>query len=259
MPEESTFAFNINEQFPNLPHAPIHEAVIQFQGRAEAAWNEKQIIDQLRQLLPDYRVYQSERTMQQEFRLGQVSSAPVVRDLGWIGVKFMSLDKSQIVSFGRDSFSFSRLRPYASWEQFITEALRLWPIHQRIAQVSEVSRLGVRFINQVAVPKATFNVAQYFTSPPAPSAGLKLHLLHFFQNSRFAVPGYPYAVNVIRAVQPSAGNKALPLVILDVDVFITNPFAPGAPELQNALPHFRWLKNKMFFDNFTPETIASFR
>jgi hypothetical protein len=85
----------------------------------------------------------------------------------------------------------------------------------------------VRFINRITPVEVT-RLANYLTQAPKPPKGLTLPLSGYLHQDTFDVPGYSYAVNVIQTIQPqltSTGTESASL-ILDIDVFVTRPFAP---------------------------------
>jgi hypothetical protein len=47
-------------------------------------------------------------------------------------------------------------------------------------------------------------------------------------------------------------------LILDVDVFTTQPLEPKLGTLEERLTEMRWLKNKVFFGSVTSSAIRSF-
>ncbi len=71
-------------------------------------------------------------------------------------------------------------------------------------------------------------LVNYLTQAPKPPKGLTLPLFGYLHQDTFDVPGHSYAVNVIQTAQPqltSTGTESASL-ILDIDVFVTQPFAP---------------------------------
>jgi uncharacterized protein (TIGR04255 family) len=75
-----------------------------------------------------------------------------------------------------------------------------------------------------------------------------------------AVPGHPYAINIIRTIQPSTGNGGAGTgVILDIDVFTAQEFEPDEGKLVHRLLEMRWLKNKAFFGSVTEKALERFR
>jgi uncharacterized protein (TIGR04255 family) len=255
----------VGEDFEHLKHAPISEAVMAITCRPGVSWNESEISPRLKELVKDYPRADSQKGMQHEFKFGPggTASAPNSTDLGWRGLQFKSPDGLQIAGFFNDTFLFSRQPPYQSWTLFLNEALRLWEIHAAIAAPTEIQRIGLRYINQVGM-EAGLKIHDYFRSPPQGSgSGLDLPMVGFFHQGMFSVLGHPYLLNVIRTIQP---GLALPGVqfpqgrlILDIDVSINGPQSLEKSHLVNSLAEMHWLKNKIFFGNFTKKALLSFR
>ena len=79
----------------------------------------------------------------------------------------------------------------------------------------------------------------------------------FMHHETLAVPGYPYAVSFIRAIQVIA-NQPLAL-ILDIDVFTLEQTALPSSVLERRLAEMRWLKNKVFFGSITEKAVNMVR
>ncbi len=252
---------DITERFPHLPNAPIVEAVIDIRGRAGAPWEESAIREKLKAELPDYPQASSHREFRHEVKMvpGQEPQQTVI-DLGWKGVRLQSTDKLHIAQFNRDGFVFSRLHPYESWEQLIREAMRLWKIHREIGRPSEVQRLGLRFINRILLPPKYVDFEDYLKAPPKPPDGLDLPFHGFFHNETLAVPGYPYAINIIRTIQqPQPPDHDRIGIILDNDVFTVGSFEFQQEILEHRLAEMRWLKNKAFFGIISQKALVTFQ
>ncbi len=252
---------DLAEQFPHLPRAPIVEAVIDIRGRAEVPWEESTIEVQLKAQLPDYPRLSSHREFRHEVKMapGQQPQQSL-EDMGWKGLRLQSTDKLHIAQFNRDGFVFSRLHPYESWQQLIREGMRLWKIHKELARPSEVQRLGLRFINRILLSPKDLNFEDYLNAPPKPPDHLDLPFHGFFHNDTLAIPGYRYAINIIRTIQqPQLPEPDRIGIILDHDVFTLEPFEVQQEVLERRLAEMRWLKNKVFFGSITDKALATFR
>lgn len=257
-PASAPLSINLAESFEHLSHAPISEAVFQIRGRALTAWDEPVILPALKSRLPDYPKAESSHV--QQLILNNKPSPPI--DLGWSGAVLRSVDGLEVANFQRDSFSFSRLAPYQGWTRFSAEAFRLYAIHRELAQPADAHRIGLRFINQFAVPSEGFELSDYFNQPPSAHVGLALEPAVFFHQDTFRVPGHPYGVNVIRTLQPTVnlgGQLSSPKLILDIDVFTEIPSLIDIPQIHTRLQEMRWIKNKVFFGSLTASVINSFR
>lgn len=258
----SKIELKTGERFPHLRNAPITEAVIELRTRAETAWTETEVQSKLQAALPDYPGIHAAQRIQQAFVVGpdQIPQQ-TVSDLGWQGLQFQTADKLNIAGFYRESFLFSRLRPYTKWEDFTKEALRLWGLHLSVAQPSEIQRVGLRFINQVDIESNELDLSKYLRFPPHAAEGFDVPFNFFFHQDNLSVPDLPYVLTLNRALQPKqdlGGGRITPAkLILDIDVSTTS--AIGLEQLRPCLSEMRWLKNKAFFGNFTDSAIKSFK
>lgn len=252
---------DLAERFEHLPRAPIVEAAIGIITRAEAVWDEATISEQLKAQLPDYPYIVPQQEFQAQVRISPPQPPETKQHgLGWKGLRFQSVDKTHVAQFNRDGFLFSRLPPYEKWEHLRDEALRLWRIYSRLAHPSEAQGFGLRFINRIVLPVHETNFEKYIKPHPVPPAGLDPLFFGFLHVDTLAVPGYPYAISVIRTIQlaqdPQTAGSAL---ILDIDVFTTQPFQLNQEVLETRLAEMRWLKNKAFFGSITQDALRLFQ
>ena len=248
------FKIDLSERFPHLSHAPIVEAVIEIRARATVEWEEGNISAALKAVLSDYPKIQSERAVEQLVQFvppGQAGESRS-RDIGWVGLRCASESQPQVTQFTRDLFSFSRLRPYESWEKLSGEAVRLWRLFTEIARPSEVQRIGLRFINRLELDSKEMQLGAYIRVVPQAPSGLALPLAGFLHQESLTVPGNLYGINVIRTIQLAQGSEGAAL-ILDIDVGTLSPFALREEVLVERLGEMRWLKNKVFFGTITEQ------
>lgn len=261
MSPATSINIDLQETFPWLSRAPIVEAVIDLRARAQIEWDESAVREQLAARLSDYPAPHSQHVFRHELKVGPGKSAQAaIHDVGWQGLRFESQDKPHIVQFNRDGFVFSRLEPYKDWVQFRGEALRLWSAYSELAQPTEIQRLGVRFINRI-MPVEITKLADFLTQIPEHPENLALPLSSYLHQDTFDVPGHPYAVNMVQTIQPqptSAGTESASL-ILDIDVFVTQPFEPVENLIKKRLAEMRWLKNKAFFGSIKKEAVKTFQ
>lgn len=261
MSVNGTLTIDLSENFPHLPHAPIVEAVIEVRGRAETKWEETTVRSYFEPKLSNYAYLDSPREIQHELEIkaGQPPKQRV-KELGLKGVRFQSADGLHIVQLNRDGFVFSRLHPYENWEQLSQEALRLWECYAELARPAEAQRVGLRFINRIQLPPREMRFEDYIQPAPEPPHDVELPFLGFMHHDTLAVPGYPYAINVIRTIQvpPNLQTEGIALIV-DIDVFTNEPFEIRKGAIEQRLPEMRWLKNKVFFGSVTDKALERFQ
>jgi uncharacterized protein (TIGR04255 family) len=247
------------EEFELLPKAPIVEAVIQISARPEGSWLENDVSKQLESILPDYPTKTSQNKLSRNIKIDVQKFARTVEDnFGWYGFFCQSADQIQSVQFNLDGMMFSRLAPYQKWETFSNEAKRLWTIYQKLAQPSEIQRIGLRFVNRMALPSQQIDWGQYMKAAPEAPKGLDMPLTGFFHQDTLSVPDRPYALNVIRTVQQPDLPGEIGLIV-DIDVYTTQPITDKPDALDGVLTDLRWLKNKVFFGSMTTKSLELFR
>jgi uncharacterized protein (TIGR04255 family) len=249
------------EIFENLPRAPIVEAVIEIRARATQVLEASSLRSALEPRLVGYSFLDSLRGFHGEVKIeGDKPPIQKVSELGWMGVRFRSTDGKHIVQFKRDGFVFSRLEPYLTWEQLYGESQTLWAIFKELAQPAEIQRVGLRYINRIKLPPGELRLEDFIQPAPSAPRELDLPFLGFTHHDTLAVPGHPYAINVIRTIQPprDPGDAGIAL-ILDIDVFTTPSFDLEEIELDRRLLEMRWLKNKVFFGSITKRALELFR
>lgn len=255
---DGVFMLDLSEKFPRLPHAPIVEAVISWQARAQKALDPETLIGTLAAKLPHY----PQATPMHRFGLtatlssNDESSVVQHQRKGFLGLRLTSADGRYIVQFLRDGLHFSRTKSYEHWEPFAGAAKQAWHVFADIAAPLEIQRLGVRFINHIAAATLE-NLREYLREPPTCPSNLPLK--EFVYQSTFSVPGQPYGVRVIKAMQPSMPElQQSSGLFLDIDVFSTTAIPNESRPVDEALTRMRWLKNKVFFSLLTDNAVQSF-
>ena len=113
----------------HLKNAPITEAVIDFRVVLPEGFDISKFSKVKKELGDQYQEPEEIRRQALSVELKEGSIAQVIKDLGNIGFRITSSDDKNIALFKQDGFTFSRLKPYTSWEKVTSEAFRLWDIY----------------------------------------------------------------------------------------------------------------------------------
>jgi len=241
---------DLNEKFPHLSRAPIVEAVLDIRVAPSVQWDEIILQKELKDSLSEYPKHETMR--ETKFQVPPDKTTPVVEDFGCVGLKYHSNDNLHIAQFNKGSFVFSRLKPYEDWGKFSQEALRLWAIYCELLKPSEVRRIGLRFINRLAIKQQSIELADYYKNPPSSIKDLNWPLAGYLHQDRIQVPETEYFVNVIKTVQNIPGEIG---VLLDIDVFMQNKFNYNELRIIECMEEMCWVKNKIFFNSLTEKAI----
>lgn len=245
---------NVNEKFKHLSKSPIVEAVIEFQTDFCGEWKTEAIKEFLIKQLPEYPTIKTEKKVTHKFIVGSPDEHNS-NQVDW-GFRLKSQDNLYIARFNRDGFTCSRLAPYSNWEDFITEALRLWAIYYELSKPSIINRLEIRVIDRISVLSEDLRLEDYIKHAPKSPNNLSLSLCGFLHQENFILSNYPYGINIIRTIQPQVDNKVD--ILLDIDVFTLNNFEINSDILNKYLTEMRWIKNKLFFNYITKKSLELF-
>lgn len=254
MPDEYTI--EVGEVFPRLKRAPIVEAILECRASAETEVDRDGVPAMLKTRLPAYATIQKVDALCVELGLKPPPGPQVARtevDPDRSGFRLRSEDPPRIVQLLRGTFVFSWLAPYAGWQSFRDEALRLWQVHQEIANPSEVQRMGLRYINRLSLPSGDLDLGRRLLGMPGAPEELPLPITGFLHRDTFSVPGYPYGLNIVCTLQPPNSTNTEVGIIVDIDVFTTEPLGCREEDLRPPLEEMRILKNRAFFGRITAE------
>ena len=168
-------------------------------------------------------------------------------------------DPTKVFQARIDGFSFSKLKPYQSWDAFRNEARELWNLYIAVAHPITVSRLGLRFINRIELPTTVREFSDYILTLPEIPQGIPPHVSEFFMRLVMPQPeSEAKAIVTVATNLQEMNDRVLPL-ILDIDVFEEVQYEPHAEAIWHTFEHFRAIKNKIFFSSITKATKELFR
>jgi uncharacterized protein (TIGR04255 family) len=250
----------MSEPVQRLPNAPIVEAVVDFDcvmppGQDITAL-EVPARDAYAARYPEVRtLYVGEAVIEHH-----AGAAPEVSTKHGIqGYQFWQEDKRQLVQVRAQGFSFNRLAPYTSLDEYLPEIERTWRLFVGIASPVEVQRVRLRYINRIRLPTVDDRVEldDYLKAGPRLPDEQRLVLLDFV-NQQVAVDRETgEQVNIILASQPAEGDM-FP-VILDIAAERTGMTVPTDWDaLLVQVQSLRDLKNRVFRDSLTEHCMRLF-
>jgi len=153
------------EEYKVLRKAPITEALIDIRVKLRAEIDIKNVNSIHEPIKKEYPEKQEQRISQIQFELkvGEELVKPVSSKM--IGYRYISADKRQIFQARLDGFTFSRLHPYINWEELRNEAHRLWLLYKNITQPDLITRVALRYINNLSIPLSIRDFSDYLMAP----------------------------------------------------------------------------------------------
>lgn len=254
----SKFTLDLDEQFPHLKRAPIIEAIIHWQAHASVALDLPTLQTELNQRLPEYPICQAQHDIQISTSGQPDGSAQLIHQTNWNGYRLQDKNKQYVAQFTRTGVIFSCLKPYTHWANFQKEAMRFWNIFLELAMPNTIQRLGVRYINRIALDQGE-SPEVYLRQIQKPLADLGLPRKSFFHQDTFQVPNYPYSANWVRTIQPQSSERSSEqALIIDIDIFTSELIDITQQTLSQRLDEMRWVKNKIFFSSMTETALTQF-
>ncbi len=246
-------------EHPNLRRAPITEALIDFRVEPDPAL----AVEDLRKLsealgAEAYPEVREQRAVNAMLQLESDSEPLSVSSQDHIGFALKSADQLRVVQAQRGGFTFSRLPPYANWEDLIGGARFAWEKYVQIAKPRRVTRLAVRTINRIDLPQPTGELREWIRIVPDIPAALPQSISEMFVRFVVPVPAEQAVVILTEVIPAFAANAGRLSAILDVDVFREAEF-PVDDGLWAALSPLRRVKNDFFFQCLTPRTLELFK
>lgn len=238
------FSINLDEKFNSLSHAPIVEAVIQFNAPPARPFEQAKLKDLLETRFVGYKTH-GQMQVEAGFESSSDGNVAMHHKAQWDGYRLHSEDGKYICQWKRSALVFSRLQPYHSWPELLSAVTPFWIEYQEVGRPDIIEGIGVRYISQIPL-KENEKLTRYVQKIHPPLIGLGLKADSFFHQDTIPLKGYPYEVRLIRAVQPAAEKSgSRKVLIVDIDVSTTR--AVTFDQFDRALDEMRYIKNKVFF------------
>jgi len=171
------------------------------------------------------------------------------------GFLFRSKDGLRIFQATLQGFTFNRLAPYDSWEEFSDDARNLWEIYKDICKPTFVTRAAVRYINRIDIPvEGPIKLQDYLKTAPEIASGLsQKNLSSFFMQLQIPQEDLNcmLVINETLALPPSPGFIS---VIFDIDLFRQQAWQSDDEDIWNFLTQLRERKNQVFRESITEKT-----
>ncbi len=171
------------------------------------------------------------------------------------GFWFRSEDNLQTFQATLEGFTFNRLAPYNSWEEFSNTARNLWQIYKEICQPVHVTRAAISYINQINIPASELmDLKEYLSTIPEVSPHLPQKALQsFFMQLQIPQQDLDCMLVINEAIAPPT-NPEIVTVILDLDLFRHQLWESNDEDIWRFLERLRMRKNEVFEASITDRT-----
>ncbi len=171
------------------------------------------------------------------------------------GFMFRSKDNLKVFQATLSGFTFNRLTPYESWEEFRDDARYLWQIYKDICKPVSVTRAAVRYINQLNIPtKELDDLREYLSTVPEVASALpQKQLSSFFMQLQIPQIDLDCMLIINEALVPPTAPEFVS-IILDFDLFREQIWQSDDEDVWRFLETLRERKNQVFEASITEKT-----
>lgn len=243
----------------HLDNAPITEAIIDIRVKLPSEFTTEAFLE-LKNTIGERFPKVEERKLFSSlfgFKKGE-PQPPSSKYHGVRGYFFRPEDDKKVAQFRVDGFTFSRLRPYTHWEEMLEEARELWGMYCGIAQPEAIARVAVRYINHINIPLPIDDLSDYFTASPRIPDNIRGVISGFLSKVVVHDQEMGVATNIVQALEKSKKPDKYITVVLDIDSYKLGDFNADNGEIWYILANLRNLKNQIFFNSITDQTVRLF-
>jgi uncharacterized protein (TIGR04255 family) len=238
--------------------APITEAIIDFRVVLAEGFTTDKLADIHLQIKNDFPIIQPFHRKIGIFTVDPSGpDAPITVDTSTQhnGFWFKSRDNLRIFQATSDGFTFNRLAPYQSWEEFRSEAGNLWKIYKEVCTPICVTRAAIRYVNQINIPaNELIELKDYLKTVPEISSNLAQKALQsFFMQLQIPQQDLNCLLIINEAIAPQA-NPNFVTIILDLDLFREQIWNRDDEDIWQFLEQLHDRKNEVFEASITDRT-----
>ncbi len=235
-------------QYPTLKNPPITEALIDFRVKLPETIDALKIDSIYESIKEQYPEKQEQRKSEIRFD-AQADEQVKVSGNRIYGYRYIASDERQILQARLDGFTFSRLTPYSTWAKLHNEAHRLWSIYEEATSPELITRVALRYINNLNIPMPIKDFGEYLSAPPKVPEGLPQGIAGFLTRIVIHESSIGATAIITHALESAVTYKAP--IILDIDVFKLHPEGIDKEDAWEIIQQLRDFKNKIFFDSIT--------
>lgn len=251
----------MNATAPKLRNPPIVEAVLDIDcdmpPGVDLVTLEEAARERYRDRYPKFRkrLFHEFAIETKQEALSKLSTRHAVQAL-----QFLDEEEKQLVQVRAQGFTFNRLAPYSSLDEYLPEIERTWLLYTEVATPILTRMVRLRYINRILLPmeagKVDLDKFLKIGSPKENKTGLELTGFLIQQTAVEKDTGHEVSL-VLTCQTPENGH--LP-VILDIGVASPLRSEPADwPPIRQTVSSLRRLKNQIFTNTLTSKCIQLFQ
>ena len=241
-----------------LRNPPITEAILDIRAKLPADIDLATLLSLHSKIAERYPNKQERRKLEGEIRLAENAQPEARSTVEVDGYLFRSSDNKEIVQYRLDGFTVNRLKPYDTWEKFRDEAKRLWNLYVEAVAPEQITRIALRYINQMLIPGPIINFDDYLAAGPTVPEKLPQNVSSFVTRVIIQDPQIKASAIITHAFDKIIEPDIVP-IILDIDVLKVIQTGLNYEEMWEFFEALRNFKNSIFFESITDKAVKLFQ
>jgi len=238
----------------HLARTPIREALVDIRVVPDSPVSAQRFAVLREQLADGYVKVDERRNIRANLSVREGKIVPPIPEYSFGGLWLKTEQDDRIAQFRPDGFTLNQVRTYEGGDAIINEALRLWEIYRNLAGSLVVTRVAMRYINDLKLPIGPDDDFQRFLTEPA---RLPVQAPQLFSSFLTRVIAHEEPDVVIVTQQMEVTEHGVPpSITIDVEVACHDGLSGDVEVIRAHLNRLRGLKNKVFFSLVTDETVS---
>lgn len=171
---------------------------------------------------------------------------------------YRSANENKVIQIKMDGFTFNKLKPYEHWDKFYAEAKSFYEQYDKIARPIKITRIALRYINQIDLPLPFANFKEYILTIPEIAPELPQGLSGFFMQLSIPSPDINAIAIINQTMKPFTNDNKLSF-IFDIDIFKNVNYNNYDPAIWEQFQKLRNFKNDIFLKSITDKTKELFK
>jgi len=176
-------------------------------------------------------------------------------------LQFRDKEEKQLIQVRTQGFSFNRLAPYSTLDEYLPEIERLWNLYTELAAPVKTRAVKLRYINRIILPMngSLIELDEYLKTGPRVPGEEGMTLTNFLIQHSAVENATNLNVSWVLTSQVPADGK-LPIIL---DITVGTPPLAGDPNdwatIRSSIDGLRILKNRVFENILSPKCLELFQ
>jgi uncharacterized protein (TIGR04255 family) len=251
----------MNAATPKLRNAPIVEAVLDIDCDMPAGVELAALLEPARESFGDrYPKLRKRFSHELEIEANEAALSRLSTRHAIQALQFYQDDEKQLVQVRTQGFSFNRLAPYSTLDEYLPEIERTWRLYVEVAAPVVTRVIRLRYINRILVPMegGKVDLDDFLTIGPRVADEEVLELTGFFIQQNAVEKDTRHQVSLtLTSEAPETGK--LPVIL---NIVVASPLEDEPRNwaaIHETIGSLRRLKNQIFGNTLTAKCIQIFQ